>query len=122
MGSQFFTWCFDAMMPADLDLYIIEMDINNESGYDTIVDDDTLFRELLGLPQEPAVIRAAVVATSFPSMMLGSVSGGLNSQWFDVPVISLRNWLLPHFFAAPEKMDEFFSRMPDDPDVIDYVS
>lgn len=110
------------MMPADLDLYIIEMDINNESGYDTIVDDDTLFRELLGLPQEPAVIRAAVVATSFPSMMLGSVSGGLNSQWFDVPVISLRNWLLPHFFASPEKMDEFFSRMPDDPDVIDYVS
>lgn len=39
------------MMPADLDLYIIEMDINNESGYDTIVDDDTLFRELLGLPR-----------------------------------------------------------------------
>lgn len=122
MGSQFFGYCYDALMPSDLDLYVIEMDINNESHFETIVHDDTLFRALLGLPQQPAVIRVAVVATSFPTMMLGSVSSGLNSQWFDVPVISLRNWLLPHFFASPKKMAEFFSGMPDDASVIDYVS
>jgi hypothetical protein len=30
-GSNFFGWCFPALIPEDLDLYLIEVDVNNES-------------------------------------------------------------------------------------------
>ena len=36
-------------------------------------DDDALFRALLGLPHEPAVIRLSVVATSFPELGQGEL-------------------------------------------------
>lgn len=29
-GSNFFGWCFPALVPEDLDLYLLEVDVNNE--------------------------------------------------------------------------------------------
>ena len=28
--SRFFSYCYEAVVPSDLDLYIVELDINNE--------------------------------------------------------------------------------------------
>jgi hypothetical protein len=96
----FFSYCFESLIPNDLDLYIAELDINNEGksidyraqtllGADlvhfpaldrTFGEDDALFRGLLGLPQEPAVIRLSVVATSFPDLALGEFAPSSTRQ------------------------------------------
>lgn len=89
-GSNFFGWCFPALIPEDLDLYLLEVDVNNESVQTifqdsvkavlTLIrrgdaknepDDDALHRAILNLPQEPALIRLTVVATSFPDLSRG---------------------------------------------------
>lgn len=128
--GQFYSYCFESLLPRDLDLYLVELDINNvriswdqRSGNSTypclcclgsvhsilppcplevqsltpvhrlrrkdatFEADDTLFRRLLGLPQEPAVIRISVFALAFPDMARGLVSSLFLSQYFDVPVI-----------------------------------
>nr|CRX79126.1 hypothetical protein ls5930a1_00171 [Leucosporidium scottii]CRX79202.1 hypothetical protein ls5931a1_00026 [Leucosporidium scottii] len=92
---------------------------------DTFAYDDTLFRGLLGLPQEPAVIRVSVFALAFEDLARGLVSSLVMSNFFDVPIISLwwefrrltafaevrvRNFLLPHLIANPEEVPKFFSK------------
>lgn len=49
--------------------------------------DDTLFRGLLSLPQEPAVMRVSVFALAFADMARGLTAGLMLSHFFDVPVI-----------------------------------
>lgn len=107
------------------------MDINNVSLERTYREDDALLRALLGLPQEPAVVRVSVVATSFPDLGLGGLlfsmywhpliifwttghtSNLIQSTYFDTPSISIRNFMLPHFMAHPEKSEPFFSHLLD---------
>lgn len=54
----------------------------------TIHDDDILYRAIISLPQQPAVIRASSVGLFANEMSRGAMSGIMQSQWFDVPVIS----------------------------------
>ncbi|ORY85985.1 hypothetical protein BCR35DRAFT_351547, partial [Leucosporidium creatinivorum] len=132
MNSAFFGYCFDSLVPRDLDLYLLELDVNNvslpllssslpaadlhflrrsqEMIDDTFAYDDTLFRGLLGLPQEPAVIRVSVFALAFEDLARGLVSNLLMSNFFDVPIISVRNFLLPHLIANPDEIPRFFSK------------
>lgn len=87
-GSQFFSYCFGSVVSTDLDLYFVELDINNDVSFDTMQEDDSLMRGLLGLPQQPAVIRLSVFALLFEELARGSTSSLSTSQFFDVPVIS----------------------------------
>jgi hypothetical protein len=97
--EQFFAYCFEALIPKEMDLFILELDINNRacalslffllsseeadsnmnSALDQLRDDDTLMRALLQLPQEPAVGASAfsqverktkLIFLSFPSSCL----------------------------------------------------
>ncbi|KAM0789620.1 hypothetical protein ACM66B_000425 [Microbotryomycetes sp. NB124-2] len=113
MDSDFYSFCFATAVPDDMDLYIVELDINNLNNPDTYRADDALFRALLDLPQQPAVIRTSFVATSFPDLVMGYASNLLMSTYFDVPVISIRNFLLPHFMAHPDESPQFFDYFPD---------
>ncbi|BGP41614.1 hypothetical protein JCM10449v2_005605 [Rhodotorula kratochvilovae] len=96
MDSQFFSFCFGALVPDNLDIYLVELDINNEPGLETLRDDDALMRGLLQLPQEPAVIRVSAFQVIFDELARGVISSLVTSQYFDVPVIGIRNFLLPH--------------------------
>ncbi|KAI5481658.1 capsular related protein, Esterase, SGNH hydrolase-type domain containing [Pseudohyphozyma bogoriensis] len=107
--SWFFSYCFNALLPTDLDLYLVELDINNEAADKTYSEDDALFRGLLGLPQEPAVIRISVFALLFADLARGTVSTLVMSQYFDVPVVGIRNFLMPHSFIHPDETPKFFS-------------
>ncbi|KAK4054320.1 hypothetical protein OIO90_003553 [Microbotryomycetes sp. JL221] len=113
MDSDFYSFCFATAVPEDMDLYIVELDINNLNTPDTYKADDALFRALLSLPQQPAVIRTSFVATSFPDLVMGYASNLLLSTYFDVPVISIRNFMLPHFISHPEESAQFFDFFPD---------
>ncbi|KAM0786130.1 hypothetical protein ACM66B_006939 [Microbotryomycetes sp. NB124-2] len=110
MNSQFFSFCFSALVPDDLDLYLIELDLNNEFLPETYKMDDNLMRGLLDLPQKPAVIRMQVFALWFSDMTRGAASSVMTSQWLDVPVISVRNWLLRQSLLHPDEAINFFSK------------
>ena len=92
MDSAFFSYCYTALIPDDLDLYFVELDINNVHEGRTFGEDDALLRGILGLPHAPAVIRASVVATSFPDLALGHTSTHIMATYFDIPVISIRTF------------------------------
>lgn len=80
-AGKYFSFCFSAALPPDLDLYLVELDINQDASWQTYKDDDALFRELLSLPNEPAVIRVSVFAVLFADMARGTPSGLVTSQW-----------------------------------------
>ncbi|CEQ41506.1 SPOSA6832_03247 [Sporobolomyces salmonicolor] len=100
LPRQFFSYCFEAVVPRDLDLYLVELDINNSPSEQTLHDDDALMRGLLELPQEPAVVRVAVFALMFDDLARGAMSTLITSQFFDVPVIR-RHSQLPHSARDP---------------------
>ncbi|GAA6019990.1 hypothetical protein JCM10207_006751 [Rhodosporidiobolus poonsookiae] len=108
MDSRFFAYCFEALVPKDLDIYFVETDINNDPSLRTLKDDDGLMRALLQLPQEPAVVRVSTFALLFPELARGAMSSLITSQLFDVPVIGIRNFLLPHTIHHREAADGIF--------------
>ncbi|KAL8293496.1 hypothetical protein RQP46_000197 [Phenoliferia psychrophenolica] len=124
MDSEFFSFCYESVVPATSDLYLIELDVNNEPTDATLFDDDALFRGLLGLPQKPAVIRLSAFALGFSDLVRGSASALIMSTWFDVPVIGIRNFMMPHLVAHPKDADIFFAHAgPNiDPRHIGYLS
>lgn len=128
---QFFSYCFEAVVPKDLDLYLVELDVNNAPcvsscgltvrpvpdayehsrrcrGPQTLRDDDALMRGLLQLPQEPAVVRVSAFTVIFPELARGAISSLITSQHFDVPVIGVRNFLLPQVIRHRETAEEIF--------------
>lgn len=106
---QFFSYCFGSLLPDDLDIYLVELDINDEpyvrafvvdvassreadfvllrSDLETLRDADALMRGLLQLPQEPAVIRVSVFQVIFEELARGVIANLVTSQYFDVPII-----------------------------------
>lgn len=70
-----------------MDLYIIELDINNAPNQN-FVSEDRLYRALLNLDSRPAIIRASVFALGFSDLSRGVAASLSVSQHFDVPVIS----------------------------------
>ncbi|BGO95547.1 formin-binding protein [Rhodotorula toruloides] len=94
--SKFFSYCFGSLLPDDLDIYLVELDINDEPDLETLRDADALMRGLLQLPQEPAVIRVSVFQVIFEELARGVIANLVTSQYFDVPIIGIRNFLLPH--------------------------
>ncbi|GAA5990234.1 hypothetical protein JCM10908_005887 [Rhodotorula pacifica] len=112
MDSQFFACCASAVVPMDLDIYIVELDINNDGSFNTMKSDDALMRGLMQLPQEPAVLRVSVFALVLEDLLRGTASTLMTSQLFDVPVISLRPFMLPHVIRHREASDDMFSKDP----------
>ncbi|GAA5821966.1 hypothetical protein JCM10212_004090 [Sporobolomyces blumeae] len=105
--SRFFSYCWEAVVPRNLDIYIVELDINNNPGLETLRDDDALMRGLLEQPNEPAVIRVSAIAILFDELARGSISTLITSEFFDVPVIGLR-FLLPHLIKHRETAETIF--------------
>ncbi|GAA6037666.1 hypothetical protein JCM8097_002275 [Rhodosporidiobolus ruineniae] len=113
MTSRFYSYCVDTLVPEPADLYLIELDINDELTAETMVAVDGLFRTLLTKPQQPAVIRMSIFALAFEDLIRGTAATLVQSQFFDVPVISVRNFLQPLTIAQPDVAPSFFTLFPD---------
>ncbi|KAL8283847.1 hypothetical protein RQP46_005279 [Phenoliferia psychrophenolica] len=108
MNSQFYSYCFESYVPPSADLYMIELDVNNDNAEYTFRHDDALYRGLLQLPHHPAVLRVSVPAMSFWELARGSPSGLLMSNYFDIPMIGIRNIIVPHLLLHPNDTPTFF--------------
>ncbi|KAK4699726.1 hypothetical protein P7C70_g6533, partial [Phenoliferia sp. Uapishka_3] len=108
MNSEFYSYCFDCFVPPTADLYFVELDVNNDYDEQTFGHDDSLYRGLLNLPHRPAVVRLSVFSMLFRNLNGGTPSGLTMSNYFDVPVIGIRNFLLPHILLHPKDDEAFF--------------
>ncbi|BGP56676.1 hypothetical protein JCM8202_001294 [Rhodotorula sphaerocarpa] len=107
--SEFFSYCFPALLPVeDIDLFLVELDVNNDPGLKTLKDDDALMRGLLQQPKEPAIIRISFFATIFHEQGRGTLSTLITSQFFDIPVISVRNFMLPEVIKHRDSAEIIF--------------
>jgi hypothetical protein len=80
--SQF---CVHEHIPTDVDLVLLELDINSYDPTNmSLQATEALYRTILDLPQQPAVIYASVFALVFPDMTHGWRHSALISQWMDV--------------------------------------
>ncbi|KAK4703408.1 translation initiation factor 2 subunit 2, partial [Phenoliferia sp. Uapishka_3] len=108
MNSEFYSFCFDAFVPPTADLYLVELDINNDNNEGSYKADDALYRGLLQLPQKPAVIRISVLAMCFNELSRGTPSALTMSNYFDIPMIGIKNFVLPHMLLHPNDTSVWF--------------
>ncbi|KAK4706094.1 hypothetical protein P7C70_g99, partial [Phenoliferia sp. Uapishka_3] len=106
--GEFFSYCFEEQVPPTSDLYLVELDINNPNQESTYHHDDALYRGLLQLPQHPAVVRISVYSMQFDDLQEGTPSALTMSSYFDIPMIGLKNFMLPHILLHPDLVGDLF--------------
>ncbi|KAJ3762212.1 hypothetical protein EV360DRAFT_79507 [Lentinula raphanica] len=100
--SQYMETCFLEHIPEDVDLVIIELAINDQrleylaKGYENLI------RAIFALPQAPAIINVQVMALMFPTITMGGDLHTAIAQYYDTPIISLRNVILPHILRTTQ--------------------
>ncbi|KAJ4470799.1 hypothetical protein J3R30DRAFT_3530589 [Lentinula aciculospora] len=100
--SQYMETCFREHIPEDVDLVIIELAINDQrleylaKGYENLI------RAIFALPNKPAIINVQVMALMFPTITMGGDLHTAIAQYYDTPIISLRNVLLPHILRTTQ--------------------
>lgn len=78
-------FCVHEYIPEDVDLVIMELDINHYDPFtESLQATEALYRTILEMPQQPAIIYASIFALVFPDMTHGWRHTALISQWMDV--------------------------------------
>ncbi|KZT55636.1 hypothetical protein CALCODRAFT_518641 [Calocera cornea HHB12733] len=108
-GTKYFSMCWGEHIPEDIDLVFLEQSINDRRTMESADNWETLARSLLELPHNVAVISISTFALEFAQ---GIGNGGdvhlAVAQYYDIPVISIRNAILPHLFDDPALESEVF--------------
>lgn len=69
---------------------------------------ENLFRTLLSLPSQPAVIYLSIYTLEFYELAFGNGVSISPAVFYDVPVVSLRNVGIPQISKNPEDIDRVF--------------
>ncbi|KAI5474708.1 hypothetical protein MNV49_002553 [Pseudohyphozyma bogoriensis] len=108
-GSDYFNACHAEHIDTDVDLIIIELGINDWQRADMYFHDmEALLRAVLSYPNQPAVMLAESFTIALPSLSTGTDSHLGLANYYDVPALSLRNWLLPAVMDNPSLKDTYF--------------
>ncbi|KAK9898571.1 hypothetical protein P389DRAFT_167095 [Cystobasidium minutum MCA 4210] len=116
--ARYFSYCIHETLPDDVDLILLEMDINHDDPTpESLRSTEAMYRTILSLPNQPAVIYMSVFALVFQDLTHGWRHSALISQWLDVPEINIRNWMLPHVMKHPEAIPPLYLNFADDLDI-----
>ncbi|KAL7415046.1 hypothetical protein BDY24DRAFT_383535 [Mrakia frigida] len=119
-GSAYFANCFLEHVPAELDLVILDFAVNDLRDDDFHRSFDHLLRALLTLPSAPAVVTMEFFAIPGWIPMTTAGSNQLDSsRYLDIPSLSLRNPLLPELLLHPQRIPDFYGRLPFPDGVVD---
>ncbi|KAH7102208.1 hypothetical protein BKA62DRAFT_790481 [Auriculariales sp. MPI-PUGE-AT-0066] len=99
-GAGHFGMCFKEHIDEDVDLIITEFAINDQRVEESAESYELLLRQLLELPKRPAVLNLQDLHTAI-------------AEYYDSPMISLRNALLPQLEASRASFKTFFVNNPD---------
>ncbi|KZT33438.1 hypothetical protein SISSUDRAFT_1054222 [Sistotremastrum suecicum HHB10207 ss-3] len=112
--SDYFETCYLEHIDPDVDIVVVEMAINDRRFEWLAEAYEYLIRELLVLPNKPAIINLQVMALVFPQITMGGDLELAVAMYYDTPVVNVRNLLLPHILRSNSgAMDDYwFSRLP----------
>ncbi|KIJ37102.1 hypothetical protein M422DRAFT_33956 [Sphaerobolus stellatus SS14] len=122
-GSNYFKFCHAEHLRPDLDIVLVELSINDRFEINNAHNMESIIRSMLSYHSQPAVIMTA----SFS--LMGGLEMGIDghlaiAQYYDVPVISMRNALLPIIHKHPEMRKVYFAwdnpGRPDLPDILHF--
>ncbi|CAD6578863.1 MAG: Delta(24)-sterol C-methyltransferase [Cyphobasidiales sp. Tagirdzhanova-0007] len=110
----YFSYCVLEHIPEDVDLVLMELDINHHDPHEaSLKATEALYRTILEMPQKPAIIYLSIFALMFQDMTHGWRHSALISQWFDVPEINIRNFLIPQILKHPEDIPHWYLNWED---------
>jgi hypothetical protein len=107
----------------DVDIVFIELAINDQRNDAQAEAYEWLLRALLALPTKPAVVHVQTFGLIFQMLSTGGDLHTAIAQYYDNPVISIRNVLLPHILAQKDPIEvikHWFGKVSftsDDPDM-----
>lgn len=93
-GSNYFSMCFGEHIPEEADLILLELSINDDLQVANIKPYELLLRGLLDLPNQPAILSMHIFALMFSQIALGGEMQEGLTQYYDIPIVSLRNVIL----------------------------
>ncbi|KAL7419165.1 hypothetical protein Q5752_006001 [Cryptotrichosporon argae] len=112
-GSNYYSTCFGEHVPDDVDLVLLEMAINDGWNSESPQTYERLIRALLDLPSQPAIINMHVFALMFDTIMLGGDMHYGVSTFYDLPIVTLRNPVLPRILQNESLVNDWFVQEPD---------
>ncbi|KAH7102217.1 hypothetical protein BKA62DRAFT_617848, partial [Auriculariales sp. MPI-PUGE-AT-0066] len=112
-GTAHFSMCFKEQIDDDADLIITEFAINDQRTEENAENFELLLRQLLELPKRPAVLNLQVLSLGFTRLTAGGDLHTAIAEYYDTPVISLRNALLPQLVETQSSIRSFFSAKRD---------
>ncbi|KZV99952.1 hypothetical protein EXIGLDRAFT_831031 [Exidia glandulosa HHB12029] len=106
-GSSYFKFCISEHLRQNADFIIIELGINDLLIEEHMINMESILRNVLSFPSKPAVILTASFSL-MDKIQMGADGHLPVAQYYDVPVISLRNALLPIIQRYPKKIEDYF--------------
>jgi len=82
---------------------VIEMAINDQRLEGMAQSYENLIRAIFDLPSSPAIIHLQITALVFSAITMGGDLHTAVAQYYDMPVISVRNIVLPHILSTTEQ-------------------
>ncbi|KZV88437.1 hypothetical protein EXIGLDRAFT_722676 [Exidia glandulosa HHB12029] len=111
-GTAYFSMCFQEHINMDADFVITEFAINDLGREEEMASFEWVLRRTLGMAKQPAVLNMQVFGLEYPRMATGGDYHTAVANYYDTPVISLRNAVLPQIMADPESAPSYFSVTP----------
>ncbi|AAW41092.1 CAP64 gene product - related [Cryptococcus deneoformans JEC21] len=108
VGTDYFSLCYGEHLPDDMDLVFIELAINDEVLTRNINSYELLVRSLLDLPNGPAVMNFQIFALKFNTVTNGGDMHHGIAQFYDTPVLSLRNAAYNFILQNESLIPEYF--------------
>ncbi|KAH8926890.1 hypothetical protein BT69DRAFT_1347671 [Atractiella rhizophila] len=105
---SYYEICWTEHIPDDVDIVFVELDINSERTEEEERGFDAIYRGVLGLPSEPAVVAISTFGLVFEDLHTGFPIHLPIAIHNDIPFISLRPSLIPHILLHPQSKDLFF--------------
>ncbi|KAJ3985709.1 hypothetical protein F5890DRAFT_1552916 [Lentinula detonsa] len=100
--SEYMETCFREHIPEDVDLVIIELAINDQRLEGLAKGYENLIRAIFALPLRPAIINVQIMALMFSTITMGGDLHTAIAEYYDTPIISIRNVLLPHILRTTQ--------------------
>jgi len=111
--SAYFEWCYPAHIGTDVDLVMIELAVNDDFSTAAFDSTEALFRSLLALPAQPAILLvdafALVTGRGKPMQLNGGDAHAHLAVRYDVPHISIRAAALTAMMADPDLAGPWFN-------------
>ncbi|KZV89861.1 hypothetical protein EXIGLDRAFT_838243 [Exidia glandulosa HHB12029] len=110
-GTNYMSMCYLEHIDDDADIVLTEFAINDQR-YDFNAESfEWLLRQLLELPKRPAVINIQTFGLAYQQLTTGGDLHIAAANYYDTPLISLRNALLPQLLDTREAGPNYFHRL-----------